>query len=331
MARIACIGLTTIDIIFLLSAGHIQQPSENGKELCLPFPTKISVDKRFISLGGNAPNVGAGLIATGHGVKLISQTGEDELGQMIYTQLVTKGYDLTYTARSGESNSSVILSYGHDRTILSYHSTPIYRFPETLDNIDWLYVSSLGYKDFHLIHRAMKKWLQYHPDVQVVYNPGRVEIDAGFSAIGELMHACHTVIVNKEEASILLRSDAEHTDDLFDVQWLLETFVRKGVKRITITDGKNGSYFCDGKNYYHMESFSSKVVDTTGAGDAFAGGYLSGIAHGRSELESLRLASVQSGHSVATPGATTDLLTLSALDAILEKHSQLVPRELGED
>lgn len=331
MARIVCVGHTTFDTIFLLSEGHVQQQNQSF-ELCLPFPTKIAVDRRFLSVGGNAPNVAAGLKVTGHGVRLVSQAGEDEIGQIIYAQLKENGFDLTYTARNGESNSAVILSYGQDRTILSYHAEPNYRFPKEIEDVDWIYLTSLGYKLFEPFHHDLMTWLHNHPEVGLVYNPGRVEIAAGFNKLHDVLVRCHTLIVNKEEAGQLLQPYAENTQDLFNEQWLLSSFIGHEIKRVIITDGKKGAYFSDGVGrYFHIAPFSSKVVDTTGAGDAFSGGYLSGVAHGRSSLDALRLASVQSGHAVETPGATTDLLTLKQLDEILSTNPELVPVSLAND
>ena len=329
MARIVCVGHSTFDTIFVLSEGHIQQPSPAAKELCLPFPTKIHISKRTLSVGGNAPNVAAGVVACGHGVKLVSQVGEDEIGQIIYQQLKAGGFDLTYTAMAGESNNSVILSYGQDRTILSYHANHNYQFPQTITEVDWIYLTSLGNPNFTEFHKGLIRWWDKHPEVQVVYNPGGNEVESGFKAIEPILKRCHTLILNKEEAAQVLREFSSQMETLLDITWLLEQFIKHGVKRIIITDGKQGSYFSDGLDrYWRLPTYPSRVIDTTGAGDAFSSGYLSGVAHNREPLKAMLIGVVQSGHAVETPGAVTDLLTLKQIDEILSTNSTLAPERI---
>ena len=52
------------------------------------------------------------------------------------------------------------------------------------------------------------------------------------------------------------------------------TKIKKGIR--IITDGKDGVHLYDGKNYYHAEPHKIKVVETTGAGDAFGSSFLAG-------------------------------------------------------
>ncbi len=55
-----------------------------------------------------------------------------------------------------------------------------------------------------------------------------------------------------------------------------------------VTDGGNGVYIASRSEVIHVPAVPTEPVDTTGAGDAFAGGFLHGLTHGRSLEEAAR-------------------------------------------
>jgi sugar/nucleoside kinase (ribokinase family) len=321
MAKIACVGHTTLDIIFLLEQGHLHSYKDEAQgELCLPFPSKVSAKSKTISLGGNAPNAGAGLKITGHDVVLVSQLGVDKVGEIIRSELEKWEFDLNYVTTEAESDTSMILSFQGDRTIVAYHSFTPYQFPSNLSEVDWVYLSSLGFGDFTPVHKDILAYLRANPKASLVYNPGRSEIDAGFAAINQMIADVHTLILNMEEAvEILGLKVNESMSDIELIRLLFNEFVKREVHRTIITDGKNGIYLSDEEHvYYHVPTIPKVPVDTTGAGDAFSAAYLSGLAHHRPFPEAVKMGIAQSANSVTQPGATNGLLTLAQLDEILK-------------
>ena len=61
--------------------------------------------------------------------------------------------------------------------------------------------------------------------------------------------------------------------------------IAKGVKIVAVKLGDDGCYVTNGANEYQIEAFKVKVVDTTGAGDAFCAGFLYGLLKNKSLLE----------------------------------------------
>ncbi|MCA9391585.1 carbohydrate kinase family protein [candidate division WWE3 bacterium] len=328
MARIASVGHSTIDIFFELTEGHLQKKGQYDLELCVPFPEKMYIKKRIMSLGGNAVNVGVGLMQDGHEISLVSRTGEDTLGNIIHNDLQKKGFDLTFTGRFGESDSSVILYYDEDRTILSFHGKEQYPFPQSLGDVDYLYLSSLGFSSFSAFHEGLLSWHKDHDATQILYNPGNTEIEAGFDAIKDVILRSHTFIVNLQEGITNMRSTSGVEEDrLRDVGYLLMQYIKQGVTRVVITDGRSGAYFADRPDlYYHVPTIPTKIVDATGAGDAFASGYLIALTHEIDPKEAIKFGIAQAVSAIQVVGATNGVKDFTLLQKIVDESNLQVTK-----
>ena len=88
---------------------------------------------------------------------------------------------------------------------------------------------------------------------------------------------------------------------------------------VVITDGGNGAYAFDGKNYYFCPVFNSKVISTLGAGDAFASTFCAALSRTNKNVgESLMYASVNSASVVSKFGATEGLLNFDKIELKLK-------------
>jgi len=83
--------------------------------------------------------------------------------------------------------------------------------------------------------------------------------------------------------------------------------VGKGVKIVAVKLGGKGCYVTDGHEQHLIEPFKVKVVDTTGAGDAFCAGFLFGLINERSLYECGRLGNFVASRCVMKLGARTGL------------------------
>ncbi len=97
-----------------------------------------------------------------------------------------------------------------------------------------------------------------------------------------------------------------------------EALRAKGVGAVVITLGGQGALYHDGTTTIHAPIVSAgKVVDTTGAGDAFNGGFAVALAEGMPIEQALRFASVTAGISVTRPGTAGSMPTRAEIMARL--------------
>lgn len=78
--------------------------------------------------------------------------------------------------------------------------------------------------------------------------------------------------------------------------------LKKSARTFVITQGKNGAMIYDGDTFIDIEPYKVTAVDSTGAGDMFAGAFLYAITHGHSFAEAGKLASLASSQVVAKYG-----------------------------
>jgi sugar/nucleoside kinase (ribokinase family) len=103
------------------------------------------------------------------------------------------------------------------------------------------------------------------------------------------------------EASALARID--NPTDIADI------FLKEGVKVLLLKMGESGSYFATNEGHWHIFPYKVDVLDTCGAGDSSAAGFLTGILIGWEPLKAAQFANAVGATCVKAIGATTGILS----------------------
>lgn len=91
-----------------------------------------------------------------------------------------------------------------------------------------------------------------------------------------------------------------------------------GAGTAIITLGEKGALFHDGTRTVHVPPFKAgAVVETTGAGDAFNGGFAAALSEGRDPVEAVRFGSATAGISVTRPGTAPSMPSRAEIEALL--------------
>ncbi len=127
----------------------------------------------------------------------------------------------------------------------------------------------------------------------------------------------HLFVVNKEESQYILNTHET------EIQKLLEMTQKLGPEIVCVTDGPNGAYLrCRVDNIwknYFMPPYPDPrpPFERTGCGDAFASCFTAMLSLGKTPLEAIRYAPINSMSVVQEIGAQKGLLKMSELDAWL--------------
>ena len=126
------------------------------------------------------------------------------------------------------------------------------------------------------------------------------------------LELCDYVTPNESEASALTGLPV---DTMLQIERAATALLGRGARHAVITLGARGAFVLGPDVAEHIEAYQAgPVVDTTGAGDAFNGGFAVGLAEGMSLIEAARFGCAAAGLSVTRPGTAMSMPTRAEVD-----------------
>lgn len=133
---------------------------------------------------------------------------------------------------------------------------------------------------------------------------------------GELLSMVDYITPNETEAGYLTGVEINSVDD---AKFAAKKLLSMGVKNVIITLGVNGAYYTDGEREIHVPGIKVKAVETTGAGDAFNGGFATAIGEGRDVETALKFANCTAAISVTRLGAAESMPSRDEIDSFMKE------------
>lgn len=269
----------------------------------LPLGAKLDIEELVFATGGNATNVATTFARQGLHSQYVWGLGSDPASASSLAVLDEEGVDTSAVVQNDSfaaSYSTILIAKTGERTILNYHggmpsAQDVEGMLEDLAIPDWVYPTSVGGLD---VLERIVTWAEKH-NVKVMLNPAGSELSDPAKLRG-LLESVEVLCLNKEEMQQLVEGDS------------LETLVRHGLNYcpvIIVSDGPRGVCASDGKTIVTAGMYEDvPVIDRTGAGDAFASGFLSQWIKGKSLKESIIFASANSTSVVSQIGAKPGIL-----------------------
>ncbi len=129
---------------------------------------------------------------------------------------------------------------------------------------------------------------------------------------------CDYVTPNESEAEALT---GIAVTDVASAEAAARALMAKGVGAALITLGENGALLCTPERVAHVHAISAgPVVETTGAGDAFNGGFAVALSEGKDPEVAVRFGAATAGISVTRPGTAPSMPTRAQIEALLATH-----------
>ena len=275
MYDIITVGSATVDA--LVRTEFYEMVHDKRKKECIAYPVgaKILMKELILTTGGGGTNSAVALARLGHKVAFLGKVGSKYNSSMVIEELKREKVDISLIVRSktGRTGYSIVLdSKKHDRTILAFKgSNNDLRFNEiNLKKLKakWFYFSSMIGTSFKTLEKLAS--FAKRRNIKIAFNISSYLAKKGKKFLGNILKKIDILILNKEEASLLSGKKDK-------VGNLLKKLSKLGPEIVAITDGKKGVYAYDGKYTYYGKPHNVKIVETTGAGDAFASSFLSGI------------------------------------------------------
>lgn len=132
-----------------------------------------------------------------------------------------------------------------------------------------------------------------------------------------MLALCDYVTPNESEAEALTGLPVTTTEEAVAAA---EALLAKGVGAAIITLGEKGVLYHDGTGPLHIPALNAGPVrETTGAGDAFNGGFAAALARGEAPADALRFGCATAAISVTRAGAAASMPELSEIEALLAR------------
>lgn len=323
---IVSIGDSTIDVFLDVDPQDsyaVCRLDEQECRISFGYGSKVPVKTMHRVPGvGNAANLSAGIARLGLKIAIYTVIGSDRDSIEIKDVLEREGIDSRYIVMESNkrSNFSAVLNYSGERTIFVYHEDRTYKLPKMETN--WLYLSSVA-KDHQELHDEVLSFVK-SSGAKLGFNPGSYQLRDGLEGLRPLFEVTEVLLLNREEANMLVDGDVE------DTKGLLKKLKNTGAKIVVITDGRNGSFAThDAREVWHVgipEEVS--VVERTGAGDAYSTAFLAATIRGKDLPQAMLEGTMNSTSVVQFVGAREGLLTERGMEEYLEKYSDEVKARL---
>ncbi len=248
--------------------------------------------------GGSGGNVAEGVARLGHRVRFFGKLGDDEGGQILLKSFQDAGVGTegVFIARNQRTASCFIAIDEHgERQIYCLGGSAIYESPSELDP-DLLRGSKVLFIADAFQEVALKAIDIVSPETKIIFNPGGVMVSSGEGFLKPILAKTDVLLVSQVESETIT-----HEQDPKDAMRILAGM---GVKVVMQTQGASGALVLENEKITSLPAFPvEKVLDTTGAGDAFAAGVITGVVEERTWIEAARMGCAVAAIKIAHLGA----------------------------
>ncbi len=265
--------------------------------------------------GGSAANTIACLARLGLRTGYIGKVANDSEGRLLLKDFLkekvdTRGIIIAPSGRSGVVTGFVDMN-GQRALYVDSGVNDALEFEEIsleyASQAEFLHLTSfVGEKPFKAQNRLVKKLSK----IKVSLDPGEIYARKGLSTLKVLIERSFVVFPNENEVRLLTGKELKEGSKIL---------IDKGAEIVAVKLGEKGCYVTNGKKSHLVEPYPTKVVDTTGAGDAFCAGFLYGLIKGKDLYTCAKLGNFVASCCITKIGARTGLPTQKDLH-ILFRH-----------
>lgn len=310
MKKILGLGNALVDVLISIENDEIL------RQLNLPKGSMQLVDESFLSLatektnglkqsiaaGGSAANTINGIANLSVPCSFIGKISNDKFGDYYRDDMVKNGIDpIMLKGKAQTGRATVFISKDSERTFGTYLGAAIEMVPEELtsdmfDGYGYFHVEGYLVQNHDLIRKAMQ--LAHEKGVKISLDMASYNVvEANRDFLKEMIEKyVDIVFANEEEAKAFTGKTPE--ESLHEFASMVDIAVVKL--------GSAGSLIKRGKEAVKVGVIKVNSVDTTGAGDLYAAGFLYGLANELSLDKCGQIGALLSGRVIEFVGPKMD-------------------------
>lgn len=291
---VLCLGIFVADVV----AKPIEEMPAKGK-LQL-------VDTMELHTGGCASNTGYALNKLGISTGLMGKVGTDGFGDFFVKYMDDAGLDTRGIKRTPSVNTSatmVMVSADGERTFFHYLGA---NAELGYDDVDFDIIREA--KILHVAGAFLMPKFDGEPTAKVLKQAQEMGIttslDTAWDSKGNWMQILEPCL---EHLDIFMPSieEARMITGKDEPSEIAELLLSYGIKTVALKMGERGSYIRTSDLEMSVPIYKVDAIDATGAGDAFAAGFIAGVSKGMDHMEAARLANAVGACCTTGMGATS--------------------------
>jgi len=307
--RITVVGSLNTDLV--IRAPHLPAPGETvaGGEFAT-FP------------GGKGANQAVAAARLGAQVAMVGCVGGDDFGRRLADGLHRDGVDVTHVcADEGSASGTALITVdpGGQNTIVVAPGANWRLTPDDIARAE------------PLIKDSAVLLLQLEIPMDAVLTAARLASAHGVRVVldpapapshplpAELLRLVDVINPNETEARALTKVAVTDEQAAGSAAAHLLT---QGVRAVVIKLGARGAFVHDGRRTAMVPGIRVDAIDTTAAGDAFAGALAVGLAEGKDLIDAVHFANAAGALSVTRRGAQPSMPSRAEVDAFAQAHSR---------
>ncbi|KAF5083952.1 carbohydrate kinase family protein [Methanobacterium aggregans] len=250
---VAALGTCNMDFIMKVSR-FIGAEDEADIQLLLQLP------------GGSAANFALGTSRMGLKTGIMARVGNDHFGSLITDNFQKEGVDIDRLLSLDEKTGMgfIAVDPNGERSIYTFMGANA-QFTLLQDDVDYIRSSRI----LHItgIYLEVLDEASKHANT-LSLNPGTLLSHYGWNALKKVIKKSDVLFLNKKEVELLT---GMHESE--GAQFLID----EGVPLVVLTRGKDGAVAYTDEGSIKVSTNEVESIDTTGAGDAFAAGFISSL------------------------------------------------------
>ena len=275
-----------------------------------------------LCVGGDAINQSTTLSRLGHKVHFMGNVGDDDAGKCVLSSLGSNGVDVSsVVVREGVPTSTVVLMVGDkdDRHMCPSTAESTNRYFD-IDVVDFdlfrnaKIVSYGSLFCFPLISdEKLTEILRKAKEAGcITFADNKLDLTSNYDRYRNAMHYLDYLFVNQDEAQFYSGED--------NPEKIAAYFMGLGVKNVIVKLGGKGCFVTSGSEKYYLSTYDVELVDTNGAGDNFAAGFISATLRGMGLYDRAKFATATAGMTVSSLGSSTGVRSMKAVEDFMASH-----------
>jgi sugar/nucleoside kinase (ribokinase family) len=279
--KLDVLGLGTCNADFLMNVTRFSGADD-----------EVDVEKLRVSLGGSAANFVVGVSRLGLNSGIMARIGNDHYGRYICSEFRRENINTERLVSIDEKTGMAFIAVEPkgERSIYTFMgaNSKFKLVKEDIQRIKSSEILHITGMYIEVVEEASK-----HANI-LSLNPGTLLSSYGIEVLEKILKRTQILFLNKKEVSLLTGRGCDDGADL-----LVET----GVPLVVVTMGKEGSKVYTQEGQIYIPRSEVNAIDTTGAGDSFAAGFITAFFNKKDLTECLKQGTTSASNCVTKFGA----------------------------